>query len=529
MADKPHPDPLARAAEETLKRIRRDRRRAPARLRPLIACIEAHLFESTFNVNALRKACGVKSNNTMMALGEVLGATPHQYITDRRLEVAAKLLRDTHLRVRDVAARVGYDDERTFSRAFKRAYTKPPSDYRKAKRRELGSALVTRDLHSLETARLALAGKLARHEAVALIALLKQVYSLDGDAADPDTPAVGVQINGPRFERFQAGEIWAAIEDKPPAVQLATVRREGGFSTPALFELLREKSREAGRVDRRHGLHVAELAIASLDSSAQSLGAAVADLRARGWAWLGNVRRQANDFSGAEDALALAEEAWATPRPVKDPVAEGEILLYRACLRLYQRRFENARELIDQAALVFTASDENLLRAQTLIVRSNINSSTGSPSEAVTDLHEAIELLDGCKDDFVLLAAYSNLAGAYSLVGRHRSAARALLTAKKLCCKHESKLVKCQLRWIEARIRAQDGEVKASESLLRNAYSGFASIDESDYAAIAALDLANLYKRQGREREASALTSKAIPELESLNIPHEVVRFVAGA
>lgn len=67
-------------------------------------------------------------------LGEPLG----HHVRRLRLERAAVLLRETTLPVKLVAARVGYDSEPAFARAFARAHGASPVAYRQARRREDG-------------------------------------------------------------------------------------------------------------------------------------------------------------------------------------------------------------------------------------------------------------------------------------------------------------------------------------------------------------------------------------------------------
>ncbi len=58
--------------------------------------------------------------------------TPHQYITQKRLEKAQKLLRDSHLSIADISQKIGLDNLSSFSRLFKKHFGIPPEKYRKA-------------------------------------------------------------------------------------------------------------------------------------------------------------------------------------------------------------------------------------------------------------------------------------------------------------------------------------------------------------------------------------------------------------
>ncbi len=63
-----------------------------------------------------------------------IGQPPMQYLTHWRMQVAARLLRDTKAKLIEVALGVGYESEAAFSRAFKRAVGVAPGAWRVGRR-----------------------------------------------------------------------------------------------------------------------------------------------------------------------------------------------------------------------------------------------------------------------------------------------------------------------------------------------------------------------------------------------------------
>jgi AraC-like DNA-binding protein len=61
-----------------------------------------------------------------------VGEPPHSYLTRWRMGIAAQLLEETDLRLTEIAPRVGYRSEFSFSRAFKLARGVSPIQYRAA-------------------------------------------------------------------------------------------------------------------------------------------------------------------------------------------------------------------------------------------------------------------------------------------------------------------------------------------------------------------------------------------------------------
>src|SRR5262245_37323574 len=63
-----------------------------------------------------------------------VGEPPLEYLTRWRMDIAARLLRDTDEPVGEIGRRVGYDSEFAFSRAFTRVRGVAPGRYRKSRR-----------------------------------------------------------------------------------------------------------------------------------------------------------------------------------------------------------------------------------------------------------------------------------------------------------------------------------------------------------------------------------------------------------
>jgi AraC-like DNA-binding protein len=64
---------------------------------------------------------------------QLIGQPPMQYLTQWRMQVAARLLRESRAPVASVALEVGYESEAAFARAFKRLTGTPPAAWRRAR------------------------------------------------------------------------------------------------------------------------------------------------------------------------------------------------------------------------------------------------------------------------------------------------------------------------------------------------------------------------------------------------------------
>ncbi|WP_269543191.1 helix-turn-helix domain-containing protein [Cerasicoccus fimbriatus] len=90
----------------------------------------ATLPREDFDSDSLARRCGLSASRFAHVFREQTGTTPQRMLESNRLRVAAELLRNTRLDVQEVAHEVGYEDAFYFSRRFKMAHKKSPSDYR---------------------------------------------------------------------------------------------------------------------------------------------------------------------------------------------------------------------------------------------------------------------------------------------------------------------------------------------------------------------------------------------------------------
>lgn len=192
---------LEQAATESIERIQLDRRKAPQRLKPLLAYIEENLFNPTLDVNQLKRSCGVRDNSVPIQFHSAVGRPPHGYIEDRRLETACRLLADTHLKIWQISELLGYSSIQVFSRAFSRWSGQRPTLFRKKARRgadleidqSAGShgarrARFDRSVVATESLRKALEGELPSEEASTLIETLMDLYPSEHKPVEDNAP-----------------------------------------------------------------------------------------------------------------------------------------------------------------------------------------------------------------------------------------------------------------------------------------------------------------------------------------------------
>ncbi|MDN7182832.1 AraC family transcriptional regulator [Caballeronia sp. SEWSISQ10-4 2] len=111
--------------------------RSPHMARALASMHEAP--ERAWTLEELAQEVGLSRAAFARNFSASVGEPPHSYLTRWRMGVAARLLEETDLRLIEIASRVGYRSEFSFSRAFKSARGTSPTQYRRAASNRAGS------------------------------------------------------------------------------------------------------------------------------------------------------------------------------------------------------------------------------------------------------------------------------------------------------------------------------------------------------------------------------------------------------
>ena len=93
-------------------------------------------------VSSLAKHAGVSRSQFFRLFQDSVGRAPQEYIVEARMRLARTLLRESTVPVASIAATVGYDDPRFFSRHFRRHNGRSPRDYREGGGPDVGGASV---------------------------------------------------------------------------------------------------------------------------------------------------------------------------------------------------------------------------------------------------------------------------------------------------------------------------------------------------------------------------------------------------
>ncbi len=89
-----------------------------------------HNTYSNLSLDELAKLCHLSTSSFKRKFNEVFKTSPKKYISQKKIEKAAALLKSEDLRISDIAYDVGFDSLATFNRNFTSIYGKSPTEYR---------------------------------------------------------------------------------------------------------------------------------------------------------------------------------------------------------------------------------------------------------------------------------------------------------------------------------------------------------------------------------------------------------------
>lgn len=100
-------------------------------IKPAIDSMNSNYFKNNLTIENLSKLCGISSTYFRRIFTERFGISPKEYIINRRMEYAKKLLLSQQFSVSEIAEMCGYSEPCHFSRDFSKRTGLSPNKYTK--------------------------------------------------------------------------------------------------------------------------------------------------------------------------------------------------------------------------------------------------------------------------------------------------------------------------------------------------------------------------------------------------------------
>jgi hypothetical protein len=291
---------------------------------------------------------------------------------------------------------------------------------------------------------------------------------------------------------------------------------------PQVRELL-QAGRSLRHQDPEAMLRLATLARYAADRlSPKEFGwEAVADLRALVWAELANAHRVCDELPRAGHAMNRAIH-WFR-RGSCSPLLVARIADLLASLLGAQRRLAESQEILALTQQVYVEEGQPHLAGRVLIKAGGLAFLSGAPGRAIHLMRKGLDLLEPEREPALVAQALRDMILCLSELGHFRSARRALWHSRNFFLQQGNALDLLRLRWLEGRIYAGLADFPRAETALEETRAGFAAKGQVYPAALAGLDLAALWTRQGRIREVYALADEIIQAFRALGVAREAI------
>ncbi|MEA2599700.1 MAG: MalT-like region [Acidobacteriota bacterium] len=325
------------------------------------------------------------------------------------------------------------------------------------------------------------------------------------------------------FETRQAPELARLLEGHPYEEQMRLAEENEDLHTWGLCQYLLRKTREAVFEDPARAVETALVAIRLAGHLGDTYHPGwVLDLRARAYAYLGNGLRVLGELKAADHALLRAEENLRRSGTGNAQI-EAEVLSLRASLKLDQRLFGQARELLDRSLALYRQSEDFVGVATAILQKVKLVKSEGDIDGSIRLLREGLAEIETARQPRLRAYALQSLLASLTLAGRNKEAADLLPSVQALFQESAEPLDWLRLRWTEASIVQGLGRTDEAEAAYREVQGKFLEMRKSYDAALVSLDLAALLAGQGRTEELKTLAAEILPVFESREVHREAM------
>lgn len=201
----------------------------------------------------------------------------------------------------------------------------------------------------------------------------------------------------------------------------------------------------------------------------------------------------------------------------------AELLLLESLLRTDRRDFAEADRLLARAGRLYRLIADSAGQAKTLLQHGNVADYAGDSVAAVESYQQAMQLLDPAAQSKLYLMTQHNLASNLVQLGRAAEAAAVMAASHALYEAHDDPVNRLRRSWLEGRIARAEERWDDAERLLVQTRDAALTQGMAYDAALASLDLAELYLANGRTAKVKALARQLVPIFESQGVHREAL------
>jgi tetratricopeptide (TPR) repeat protein len=248
----------------------------------------------------------------------------------------------------------------------------------------------------------------------------------------------------------------------------------------------------------------------------------ICDLQARAWAELANAFKVGEKYAEAEAAFrrgrALLQQGSG------DLALLAHVSWLEACLRINQRRLEEARELLAGAYWLYLKLEDRHLAGRTLISKGTTLFYEGKVTESAKIYQKALAMIDADRDPQLVLVGQQCFASSLMASGQFEEADRRLEKMELRRAFAANPMGLLRIRWGDGKLWSGLGRTAEATRELSDVRSQFLDRELPYTAAMVGLDLLPLLQRQGKAREVRQTARKSYATLRELKIFPEAAK-----
>jgi len=201
----------------------------------------------------------------------------------------------------------------------------------------------------------------------------------------------------------------------------------------------------------------------------------------------------------------------------------GDVYALKGSLRIFQRRFEEAMELLDRSLDIFASMGDRRRQTEQLMKRAAAASYAGWSEMAISDLTLALGIVNELKAEDLKIKVVVSLGMALVNSGQFERGAAAVAAVDRRSCEMVNPLLIHQVQWVEAIAEHGLGNHASAEENYLAARAGFEGMGQTFYTAVVDLDLAILYTETSRTADVVRTSAASIRFFQSLILGRETM------
>ncbi len=236
----------------------------------------------------------------------------------------------------------------------------------------------------------------------------------------------------------------------------------------------------------------------------------------------GNALKILGQLDAAAQLLSDAR-FWLDSSGSVDPMVEAEVDWLEGSLLTAQRRFHAAAHLLKRSVTTWREVGEIVEEGKALLSLSVAERQLDNLATCQLLIARAIDCFEESENHQLAIFARHNLAECYCESGEYGEAEQLVVGHRQQVEKAADPLTSLRFLWVDAKIACGLGEEKKGEALFQSVRQGFADLNLPYDSALAALELAALFLRQGRTAEVKGLVGEMVEVFDERDIHRETL------